>query len=101
MLNDCSDKRKQIIALIIIIIILLLGWHAGRQIQISLYGGSFAGNPAVYKIADIIKLPFFYVIEYPRILIELASGNMPYYEPQNSKPRQQKPQKQFVKFPGE
>ncbi len=91
--NGSDTKQKQIIAAVIILIILLLGWYSGRKISESLLAGS--NNPQLSRIAEIIRMPFFYVVEYPKIILELSSGKFPYYAP--PKP---KPQKQFIKFPG-
>ncbi len=97
-----KEDNEKIKALIILILLLLLGGVIGiileksfQVVQVNSDSTPSCSCDSGRNFLSIISMPFFYIIEYPKMLMGISNGD--FY---NSAPsaQSQKPKKQFIKY---
>lgn len=83
--DDDNDKRDKIAAILGIIILLLFGVFVGSLLDMALkpvmirrYVPKQQHTPSAFeKIKSVIMLPFYYVVTYPSMLMNIEDGGIP------------------------
>ncbi len=95
--NNKNNSTSKIMAVIIIIIILLLGGAFGTIVsnRTSNIKGEDSQKENTITIGSILIMPLYYVVCYPKVLINLAAGE---YTESCGSPigKRQKAKKQFI-----